>query len=67
MKVDDSKVTGPNAYVNVEVQNMVRGKLRGVAHVFARQVSLAGGHVWVEISFVAVALAKTIQSSGNLA
>ncbi|CAM9924718.1 unnamed protein product, partial [Discosporangium mesarthrocarpum] len=36
--VDDSEVTGPNAYVSVEVLNEVPGKLRGVTHVFARQV-----------------------------
>ena len=39
-KVDDSEVTGPNAYVSVESLNEVPGKLRGVTHVFARQVSL---------------------------
>lgn len=37
--MDDSTVTGPNAYVNVENLNEVPGKLRGVTHVFARQVS----------------------------
>lgn len=39
-QVDDSEVTGPNAYVKVEALNTVPGKLRGVVHVFARQVSL---------------------------
>lgn len=38
-KVDDSTVSGPNAYVSVESLNEVPGKLRGVTHVFARQVS----------------------------
>ncbi|CAM9763265.1 unnamed protein product [Pylaiella littoralis] len=39
MLVDDSMVSGPNAYVNVENLNEVPGKLRGVTHVFARQIS----------------------------
>eukprot|EP00752_Nemacystus_decipiens_P003960 g3626.t1 len=39
MLVDDSTVSGPNAYVSVESLNEVPGKLRGVTHVFARQVS----------------------------
>lgn len=39
MKVDDSEVSGPNAYVSVESLNDVPGKLRGVTHVFARQVA----------------------------
>ncbi|CAM9102436.1 unnamed protein product [Scytosiphon promiscuus] len=38
MLVDDSLVSGPNAYVNVESLNEVPGKLRGVTHVFARQI-----------------------------
>jgi len=36
-KVDDSEVSGPNAYVSVENLNEVPGKLRGVTHVFVRQ------------------------------
>lgn len=40
-QVDDSEVSGPNAYVKVESINEVPGKLRGVSHVFARQVRLA--------------------------
>ncbi|CAM9122390.1 unnamed protein product, partial [Hapterophycus canaliculatus] len=39
MLVDDSTISGPNAYVKVESLNEVPGKLRGVTHVFARQIS----------------------------
>lgn len=38
MKVDDHEITGHNARVSVESLNEVPEKLRGVTHVFARQV-----------------------------
>ena len=37
-KVDDSEVTGPNAFVSVESLNEVPGTLRGVTHVFVKEV-----------------------------
>lgn len=42
-------MSGPNAYVSVESLNEVPGKLRGVTHVFARQVSFTRDTAAVKI------------------
>lgn len=70
--MDDSKITGTNAYVSVESLNEVPGKLRGVTHVFARQVAelLFYDLAWKEKAFLkrlrASRLFLTLQERGHM-